>query len=100
MISTSHFSHFQLLLEQNGETALHAAALFGHLPIVKQLIAAGSDLVIKNQDGLTALQVAKQQKYVYVVDYLVEKEREMHLLCKGIAQLPRSAMGNNIAGKV
>lgn len=56
--------------------------------------------MIKNQDGLTALQVAKQQKYVYVVDYLVEKEREMHLLCKGIAQLPRSAMGNNIAGKV
>lgn len=88
---------FTAHLQQNGETPLHAAALFGHLPIVKQLIAAGSDLVIKNQDGLTALQVAKQQKYVYVVDYLLEKEREMHLLCKGIAQLPRSNMNKAIA---
>lgn len=65
---------------------------------MKQLIAAGSDLVIKNQDGLTALQVAKQQKYVYVVEYLLEKEREVSMLCKGIHQLPRAQM-NNIATK-
>lgn len=77
---------------------MHAAALFGHLPIVKQLIAAGSDLVIRNQDGLTALQVAKQQKYVYVVEYLLEKEREVSVLCKGIHQLPRTQM-NIIATK-
>lgn len=83
---------------QNGETPLHAAALFGHLPIVKQLIAAGSDLMLKNQDGLSSLQVAKQQKYVYVVEYLLEKEREINLLCKGVAQLPRNPM-NNISNK-
>lgn len=83
---------------QNGETPLHAAALFGHLPIVKQLISAGSDLVIKNQDGLTALQIAKQQKYIYVVEYLLEKEREISLLCKGIQQLPRT-QANNILSK-
>lgn len=88
----------QTSLPQNGETPLHAAALFGHLPIVKQLIGAGSDLVIKNQDGLTALQVAKQQKYVYVVEYLLEKEREISLLCKGIQQLPRT-QANNILNK-
>lgn len=57
---------------------------------MKQLIAAGSDLMLKNQDGLTALQIAKQQKYVYVIDYLLEKEREISLLCKGIAKLPRT----------
>lgn len=68
--------------------------MFGHLPIVKQLMAAGSDLMIKNQDHLTALQVAKQQKYIYVVEYLMEKEREISLLCKGIAQLPRAPMSN------
>jgi ankyrin repeat protein len=68
--------------------------MFGHLPIVKQLMAAGSDLMIKNQDHLTALQVAKQQKYIYVVEYLLEKEREISLLCKGIAQLPRTQMTN------
>ena len=69
----------------NGETSLHAACLFGHLPIVKQLIVAGSDIMIKNQDGLTPLQVAKQQKYINVVEYLLEKEREITLLCKGTA---------------
>lgn len=90
-------NYFQLT--QNGETPLHAAALFGHLPIVKQLIAAGSDLVIKNQDGLTALQIAKQQKYVYVVDYLLEKEKEISLLCKGFAQLPRTQV-NSVAKTV
>ena len=73
---------------------MHAAALFGHLPIVKQLIAAGSDLMIKNQDRLTPLTIAKQQKYVYVVEYLMEKEREISLLCTGIAKLPRTPMTN------
>lgn len=67
---------------QNGESALHAAALFGHLPIVKQLVAAGADITLKNQDSLTSLQVAKQQKYVNVVDYLLEKEHQISLLCK------------------
>ena len=83
----------------NGETALHAAALFGHLPIVKQLMAAGSDLMIKNQDHLTALHVARQQKYIYVVEYLMEKEREISLLCKGIQQLPQRAPMTNISNK-
>lgn len=58
---------------QNGETALHAAAMFGHLPVVKQLVAAGSDIMWKNQDGLTALQVAKQQNFTSVVEYLDER---------------------------
>lgn len=48
--------------------------MFGHLPVVKQLLAAGSDIKLKNQDGLTAVQVARQSKYVMVVDYLKERE--------------------------
>lgn len=62
---------------QNGETALHAAAMFGHLPVVKQLVAAGSDIMWKNQDGYTALQVARQQNFTSVVDYLKER-RELY----------------------
>lgn len=58
---------------QNGETALHAAAMFGHLPVVKQLIAAGSDLSWKNHDGYTPLQVARQQNFTGVVEYLEER---------------------------
>lgn len=48
--------------------------MFGHLPVVKQLLAAGSDIKLKNNDGLTAVQVARQSKYVMVVDYLKERE--------------------------
>lgn len=55
--------------------------------------------MLKNQDGLTSLQVAKQQKYVYVVEYLLEKEREISLLCKGIQQLPSRTPMNNISTK-
>lgn len=91
------FCKFILNSFQNGESALHAACLFGHLPIVKLLIKSGSDLMLKNQDGLTALQVAKQQKYLNVVEYLMEKEREISLLCKGIAQLPPRTPMNNIS---
>lgn len=64
---------------------------------MKQLIAAGSDLVLKNQDNLTALQVAKQQKYTNVVDYLLEKEHAISLLCKGpVRTLPVSGNSNGM----
>ena len=34
---------------QNGETALHAAALFGHMKVVKELARAGADPKIINK---------------------------------------------------
>ncbi len=64
------------LHQQNGETALHAAAMFGHLPVVKQLIASGSEFR-KNRDGLTPLDVARQQNHWTVIEYLEEKMREL-----------------------
>lgn len=67
------FNELFLLFLQNGETALHAAAMFGHLDVVKQLVAAGSDITWKNQSGCTALQVARQQNYTSVVEYLEER---------------------------
>lgn len=55
---------------------MHAAAMFGHLPVIKQLIAAGADYTQRNRDGLTPIQVARQQKYSSVVDYLEDRTRE------------------------
>lgn len=52
--------------------------MFGNLPVVKQLVAAGSDINWKNQDGWTALQVAKQQNFTSVVDYLEERRALYH----------------------
>lgn len=47
--------------------------MFGHSDVVKQLIAAGSDITWKNQSGYTALQVARQQNFTSVVEYLEER---------------------------
>jgi len=55
---------------QNGDSGLHAAALFGHVPVVKQLISAGADPTLRNQDGATPLQLAQQARQTAVVEYL------------------------------
>lgn len=47
--------------------------MFGHVDVVKQLIAAGSDITWNNRNGYTALQVARQQNFTTVVDYLEER---------------------------
>jgi ankyrin repeat protein len=59
-----------LVLFQNGESGLHAAALFGHVPIVKQLISAGADPTLRNQEGATPLQLAQEAKQTVVIEYL------------------------------
>ena len=47
--------------------------MFGHIDVVKQLIAAGSDITWRNQSGYTALQVARQQNFTSVIEYLEER---------------------------
>ena len=63
--------------------------MFGHLPVVKQLIAAGSDYARKNRDGLTPLQVAKQQNYCSVVEYLDDRIRSFNKVAAVAAQSRR-----------
>lgn len=58
------------ILFQNGESALHAAALFGHVSVMKQLISAGADSTLRNQEGATPLQLAQEAKQTAVVEYL------------------------------
>ncbi|KAE9551438.1 hypothetical protein FO519_005339 [Halicephalobus sp. NKZ332] len=57
-------------LLKNGESALHAAALFGHPIVVKQLLDAGSDPKLQNRHGETPLDLALQMNYDEVVDLL------------------------------
>ncbi|KRY12791.1 Ankyrin repeat domain-containing protein 29 [Trichinella patagoniensis] len=54
----------------NGETALHAACLFGHQEIAKMLIRAGADVQLPNQAGETPLQLAEQLGYDSIINLL------------------------------
>lgn len=54
---------------------MHAAAMFGYLTVVKQLVAAGSDIRLRNKDNYTALQVAQMEQYGSIVNYLQERLR-------------------------
>uniref|UniRef100_A0AC34FGV6 Ankyrin repeat domain-containing protein 29 n=1 Tax=Panagrolaimus sp. ES5 TaxID=591445 RepID=A0AC34FGV6_9BILA len=50
-------------LLKNGDSCLHAAALFGNLSIAKMLINAGSDPRLPNRFGETPLDLAIQMNY-------------------------------------
>jgi len=53
-----------------GNTALHFAAYFGQLEMVKMLIKFGAK-IIKNKDGLTAVDIAKDREpdiYKYLIN--------------------------------
>ncbi|CAH1991966.1 unnamed protein product [Acanthoscelides obtectus] len=54
----------------NGESALHAAAFSGSLTVCKQLIGAGADPNLKNQEGYTPADLAQKQKHNAVYEYL------------------------------
>lgn len=72
------FSNGHCLSLQNGESPLHAAAFSGSLPVCKQLIAAGADPFLKNQDNYTPKEVAHRNKHSSVQDYLKSVEERIN----------------------
>ncbi|KAG0693344.1 Ankyrin repeat domain-containing protein 29 [Chionoecetes opilio] len=57
-------------LLKNGESALHAAALYGHLRVLKALVLAGADPGLRNDQGLTPIQIAAQARHYEAVQLL------------------------------
>lgn len=49
---------------------MHAAAIVGHLSVCKQLIGAGADHTIKNQENYTAAELALHNKHNILYEYL------------------------------
>lgn len=66
------------VVSQNGESALHAAALFGHLSVCKQLVSAGADPQLRNHDSCSPIQIAEHHKHAAVVDYLKNCANRTH----------------------
>ena len=52
------------VLSQDGATPLHLAAQNGHLEIVRYLCAAGCDLDVEDEHGLTAEDIAAGHPHV------------------------------------
>ena len=51
-------------------TALHLAADNGHAPCVESLLKARADASLKDKDGQTALDIAKERKHTEVIGIL------------------------------
>lgn len=66
---------------QNGESALHAAALTGHMTVARQLVGAGADPLLVNQEGITPLQLAVRHSQTQVANYLKDKVRVRTATC-------------------
>ncbi|KAH0553480.1 hypothetical protein GP486_006449 [Trichoglossum hirsutum] len=64
--------------DRRGRTALHWAAEYGHLPVVKCLIDSGASASSTNHDQKdTALHRAALRNNATVVDYLIDKKPEL-----------------------
>jgi ankyrin repeat protein len=77
----------------NGWTALHYSAVYGHLEVVKLLIASGSrlDVLSNHEYGGTALHIAVTNGYLLIVSALVEAGADIHIKDKkGFSALDRA----------
>ena len=65
--------------DNEGDTALHDAAKFGHAVVAQHLVDAGTDITLKNRDGRDALAVATEHQKQKVIDILKKGSRRARL---------------------
>lgn len=58
--------------DKEGETAVHKAALNGHLKVIQYLLPERADVLCQDADGWTALHNASSKGYLDVVRWLCE----------------------------
>ncbi len=76
----------RLLDSNDGLTALHTAALFGQLGMVKSLVEEqGLDVNAKNHNGQTALHWAAAGGSLEVVRYLVSQRADVNAMAAVVA---------------
>ncbi len=82
----------------SGLTALHLAAQYGHLEIVKTLLTGlNIDVNAKNNSGLTALHLAAQYGHLKIVKILLEKMVDFNIQDKhGVTALHLAAQHGHV----
>uniref|UniRef100_A0A8C5ESI5 Synuclein, alpha interacting protein n=1 Tax=Gouania willdenowi TaxID=441366 RepID=A0A8C5ESI5_GOUWI len=66
-------------MDQNGNTAVHVAAQYGHLTCLQTLVEYGSNVTVQNQQGERPSQSAERQGHTTCARYLVVVETCMSL---------------------
>lgn len=84
-------------IDSVNNTFLHFASLRGNLEMVKILLDAGADVNAKNDDGETAIDLAKSQRRTRVIDLIEERIRnqERRMVSKITATMRRTT-GQNV----
>lgn len=54
---------------QNGESALHAAVIGGHLRIIKLLVHSGADVFLKNRDNMSSIDIGLKSNKESIRNY-------------------------------
>ncbi|KAF9469007.1 hypothetical protein BDZ94DRAFT_1245146 [Collybia nuda] len=74
------------LEDREGETALHKAALNGHMPVVSYLLPDRADVHARDADGWTALHNACSKGYLDIVRWLCESGGASSVVngCRGV----------------
>ena len=65
------------ILDNDLNSCLHLAASYGHLSIVSLLIEYGIDIISKNRDGHTALELSFQKGYFEIIKLLVSSNSDL-----------------------
>lgn len=76
-LANRHQPVVQLLLGRLSKLTIHDAARLGDLDKVKQLLALGVDVNLKEKDGTTPLHLAAFYGHVPVVEYLISKGADL-----------------------
>ncbi|XP_065302064.1 uncharacterized protein [Dermacentor albipictus] len=64
----------------DGNTAMHLAARYGHIPVIKALVLHRADVTVQNEQGLRPYGVALQNSQEACADYLLTVE-----VCLGLS---------------
>tara|TARA_B110000967_G_scaffold181852_1_gene199364 strand:- start:8 stop:979 length:972 start_codon:yes stop_codon:yes gene_type:complete len=84
-------------IDEVNNTFLHEASLRGKLEMVKMLLDAGADVNAKNDDGETAIDLAKSQRQTKVIDLIEERIRNQERrMVPEITATMRRTTGQNV----